>query len=66
MQPEFLFVKLQRIMRVSKVQTVFDQDDPRRRELEPRVFEVKLVGKNNQIQRSTLKLLIIQSLKHLK
>ena len=52
-QPEFLLVKIQRIMRVTKVQAVLDQHDSGWREFQPRVVKVKLIGKNNQIQCST-------------
>ncbi len=49
MQPKFLFVKLHRMMRVAKKETVFDQDDARGAQFQSGVFGKQLVRKNEQV-----------------
>lgn len=50
MQPQFLLVKLGRVMMIAKKQTVLDQNHLRRNQLQAGVFFEQLVGKNEQIQ----------------
>ena len=54
MQPQFLFVKIRRIVWISKEETVFDQYNPGRTPRYPHVFAKQLIWKNQEVQVDSL------------